>query len=236
MDIHIPKSIRNWREFAKEYAIIVIGVMTALGAEQGVEWLHWQKEVKTSRAALVEEFRVNDYYFARRLAVAPCLDRQIREAHGIISDLLAKKPPRRFTVFHTGSGSLLSDSEWQSDRASQILTHFPRSELALMSRYYALLPDMRSFTSEEGAAWRELSILQDPPPGLELSLLMHLRVSLAAAETAERLIVLNSVRQLRTSEQLGHPRFAVDPDRIKVFCTQGTEAYARYVDTHDPTK
>jgi hypothetical protein len=29
-------------EFLKEYAIIVIGVLTALAAEQAVEWLHWQ--------------------------------------------------------------------------------------------------------------------------------------------------------------------------------------------------
>jgi hypothetical protein len=30
MDIHKPKPIHNWREFLKEYAIIVLGVLTAL--------------------------------------------------------------------------------------------------------------------------------------------------------------------------------------------------------------
>jgi hypothetical protein len=29
-------------EFIKEYSIIFIGVLTALAAEQAVEWLHWQ--------------------------------------------------------------------------------------------------------------------------------------------------------------------------------------------------
>ena len=37
MDVHKPKPIRNWREFLKEYAIIVIGVLTALAAEQAAE-------------------------------------------------------------------------------------------------------------------------------------------------------------------------------------------------------
>ena len=42
MDIHKPKPWHNVREFLKEYVIIVIGVLTALGAEQTVEWLHWR--------------------------------------------------------------------------------------------------------------------------------------------------------------------------------------------------
>ena len=42
MDIHKPKPWHGVREFLKEYVIIVVGVLTALGAEQGVEWLHWR--------------------------------------------------------------------------------------------------------------------------------------------------------------------------------------------------
>ena len=39
-------SIRNWREFLKEYAIIVIGVLTALLAEQAVQSIEWQHKVR----------------------------------------------------------------------------------------------------------------------------------------------------------------------------------------------
>ena len=42
MDIHKPKPWHGVREFLKEYVIIVVGVLTALAAEQGVEWLRWQ--------------------------------------------------------------------------------------------------------------------------------------------------------------------------------------------------
>ena len=42
MDIHKPKPWHSFREFLKEYLIIVVGVLTALGAEQAVEWLHWR--------------------------------------------------------------------------------------------------------------------------------------------------------------------------------------------------
>jgi len=33
MDIHKPKPWHGWREFLKEYGIIVLGVLTALGLE-----------------------------------------------------------------------------------------------------------------------------------------------------------------------------------------------------------
>lgn len=42
MEIHKPKPWHTVREFLKEYAIIVLSVITALAAEQAVEWLNWQ--------------------------------------------------------------------------------------------------------------------------------------------------------------------------------------------------
>jgi len=52
MDIHKPKPWRGVREFLKEYVIIVVGVMTALGAEQGAEWLHWRHLTQQNMARL----------------------------------------------------------------------------------------------------------------------------------------------------------------------------------------
>jgi hypothetical protein len=71
MEIHKPKPIHNWREFLKEYAIIVIGVLTALAAEQAVEWLHWQGEVKAARQAIFAEMATNSKFFTSRLASRP---------------------------------------------------------------------------------------------------------------------------------------------------------------------
>ena len=36
--VEIHKPPRNWRGFLKEYAVIVIGVLTALAAQQAAEW------------------------------------------------------------------------------------------------------------------------------------------------------------------------------------------------------
>ena len=57
--IHKPKPWHGIREFLKEYVIIVVGVLTALGAEQGVEWAHRETEVREARAALHAEMSIS---------------------------------------------------------------------------------------------------------------------------------------------------------------------------------
>ena len=57
MDIHKPKPFHNWREFLKEYGIIVLGVLTALGLEQAIESWHERQQVEETREAIDSELR-----------------------------------------------------------------------------------------------------------------------------------------------------------------------------------
>ena len=59
MDIHKPKPWHGWREFLKEYVIIVVGVLTALAGEQLVETIHRNTELAETREALREEIAHN---------------------------------------------------------------------------------------------------------------------------------------------------------------------------------
>jgi hypothetical protein len=202
MEIHKPKPVHNWREFLKEYAIIVLGVATALAAEQAVEWLHWQGEVKAARQAIHAEMANNNGSFVRRIAIAPCMKKQAGEAERILDDLEAKRPPGRFTVFHPGNGMLINDSEWQSERSAQSLTHFPREELAQMGRYYAQKGRIEGWTTDENTAWQELGALRHPPKDIAAGDLLRLRAALGTVREAERNIVLNATRELNLSRQL----------------------------------
>jgi hypothetical protein len=73
MDIHKPKPWHGVREFLKEYVIIVIGVLTALAAEQGVEWLHWRQQVRTTEERLLPEVQRNLLDLSERVVERPCL-------------------------------------------------------------------------------------------------------------------------------------------------------------------
>jgi hypothetical protein len=75
MDIHKPKPWRSVREFLKEYAIIVVGVLTALAAEQSVEAFHWRHKVAEAEHAMRLELLNDDLPQAfTRLAVSACVD------------------------------------------------------------------------------------------------------------------------------------------------------------------
>src|SRR5436853_6839086 len=61
MEVHTPKTApHSWRAFLREYVIIVIGVLTALTAEQSVGWLHRYQTRRQLEEDLRQEIRMND--------------------------------------------------------------------------------------------------------------------------------------------------------------------------------
>jgi hypothetical protein len=235
MDIHKPKSVHSWREFLKEYAIIVLGVATALAAEQAVEWLHWQGEVKAARQAIYAEIATNSYnLFSHRLGFTRCFERQADEAGRILDDLEAKRPPGRLTTFHTSYSSALRDSDWQSERSAGSLTHFPRDELALIGRYYAVFGRVDGWTVDERDAWRTLSVLRHPPKEIAAGDLLRLRAALMTARDTQGLIVLNSARELRLTRQLGIAVAPLEPAAVEKFCALDQEEYQKYLQSYEP--
>ena len=78
MDIHKPKPWHGVRDFLKEYVIIVIGVLTALAAEQAVVKLHSAHVIETAETAMRIELADDDGPQAFvRLAITPCLRRDL---------------------------------------------------------------------------------------------------------------------------------------------------------------
>lgn len=229
MDVHKPHPIRHWRELLTEVGVIVLSVCIALAGEQAVEWLHWQGEVKVARQAIQREIAVNSGTFARRIAIAPCLKRQYNEAEGIIDDLEAGREPRRFTVFHPGNEILISDSEWQSERSAQSLTHFPREELALMGSYYAQKGRFENWIAEQNAAWQNLDALRHPPKNVAAGDLLRLRAALATIRETERSVVLNATRLLGVSSRLGITSIPGVGRMVEKFCTLDEDAFNRYL-------
>ncbi|MBV9549478.1 MAG: hypothetical protein JO256_07375 [Alphaproteobacteria bacterium] len=223
MEIHKPKPIHNWREFLKEYAIIVLGVATALAAEQAVEWLHWQSEVGAARKALREEIATIDGFYLRRIAIAPCIAKQEQEIKAILDGLDGKGKVALLSSFRNAVGLPMVDSEWQSQRSAQVLTHFPHAELALMNRYYSVLPMMAATFDAESAAWSELSIFQSPQNHLTPSDIARLRGQLNRAQRTEYGTILFAYRMLKVSDQLGVSRPKIPSDYADRICSQSED-------------
>jgi hypothetical protein len=209
----------------KELGTIALGVGVALAAEQGVEWWHWHQEVATARKTLLAEIAANDVLIARRVILRPCMERQILEAEAIIGDLEAKRPPRSYTALHTGIEQLYNDSQWQSERASQVLTHFPDQELALMASHYATLEPFRLWMDHEGYAWADLSVLRNPPANLTGTDFLRLRASLSIARRMNAITARRAESTLGISRKLGLAPPPPEPLRVEKFCSLSDSEY-----------
>lgn len=230
-----PKPHRDWRALLTELAIVVVGVCLALAAQQAADWLRWRDQVTKARQAIFAEMAVNGRdVFASRIAITPCMERQIAEADAILSALESKQVSGKLTNFRIGSPRVISDNAWQSERESQSLTHFPRAELALMSLYYARLDDFHSRVNEERIAWQQLSVLQNPPAEITVSDLIRLRGELVTAQNMQGFISLNAQRMLVLTRKLGVAVPATDPARVKNFCTMSTLDEQRLLKATEP--
>jgi hypothetical protein len=74
MEVHKPKLVANWRDLLKEWGIIVLGVLTALFAEQAVQSIDWRHKVDAALADMNNELSSGDGPQAyQRLAIHDCV-------------------------------------------------------------------------------------------------------------------------------------------------------------------
>ena len=121
MDIHKPKPWHGVREFLKEYVIIVVGVLTALGAEQAVEWLHWRHEIADSRQALGVELANNLRAVRSIEGENACIRARLDTLQAWANGQGARPPgPVLSPVFF-----FISNTTWEVTNSAQALAHFP---------------------------------------------------------------------------------------------------------------
>jgi hypothetical protein len=162
MGIHKSKPWRDWREFTWEIAIVVIGVLLALGAGQAVETLNWRGEVAAERQALRREVRDNLAVAGYRVSQRPCIDRRLaqlaeifrRQATGAPLGLRARftRPP----VWGATTGS------WDIALAGQALGHMPLKEKLAFSSAFSSYRKFSQLREQEDEIWRRLGALDHP--------------------------------------------------------------------------
>lgn len=149
MEIHKPKSWHGWREFLKEYGIIVVGVLTALAAEQLVESLHSDLKVRRAEAAMRLELAENDGAQAyARVLVSNCLEEQIKRVH----DGAGKLPPeelRKLAADYTPPYRTWDSEAWRVVVASDTGTSMGPDRLVAWSSPYRMMPYLTEANERE---------------------------------------------------------------------------------------
>ena len=156
MEIHKPKALHGWREFVSEIGIIVVGVLIALAAEQGVEWLHWREVVALERKSLDGEVAFHWTALHSRAEMQPCVDRRLAELAALIARRDAGKPLGRLGPVGRPMYFGEDRSAWQMAVADQSLLHMSP---ALRGRYAGTMNSYDIFigtANDERTAWLSL--------------------------------------------------------------------------------
>jgi hypothetical protein len=149
MDVRKPKLVRNWREFLKEYAIIVIGVLTALLAEQAVQSLEWHQKIDAAVADMNNELSAGDGPQAySRIAIHDCVASRL---DGLRSSI---ERGDRSTSHNLIANFWLPNRTWDSlareaATASDVSAHLPHDRMLQYRIAYEMVPDMQRLAEKE---------------------------------------------------------------------------------------
>jgi len=156
LEIHKPKAWHGWREFLKEYAIIVVGVLTALVAEQAAEAFHDREVVRSGEEALHENYARFVQYSAELDEENTCMAARVGELRTILDraadthrlPAIARIPepyPRPWEI-----------DTWQAMVAAQAAPHIPRDRVVLYSRIARSGDDIFAAQDQRTGDWGSL--------------------------------------------------------------------------------
>lgn len=164
MDIHKPKPVRNWHEFLKEYAIIVVGVLTALAAEQAVENWRDHRRAQDARGHIHAEIASDLVRLRYRAATEDCITRRLDDVKRLIAASTAGNPPKQALWIGTPLAYAMLDGRYKAATQSGAVSLFDDQEQADYAALYGYFSIYYELTVAEQRAWADLRMLEETPP------------------------------------------------------------------------
>lgn len=173
----------GWAALGWELAIVVLGVLIALGAQQWADNRSWAARVDASRDALRDELAQHYRWSVEWRAVFPCMEGQIDRLQArVLASGAALDPAPVFTNAHFSFVIRLPSKEYASsvydaalaDGVAQRFEPALRRELGL---HYAQVDFIEAMTRQNNADYQELFGLGRPvplDPGVRFELLRTL--------------------------------------------------------------
>jgi hypothetical protein len=155
---HAP--IKNWREFAKEVGIIVLGVLIALGGEQAVEALHHRAEVREAREALNEELGWNFASLKQSFDLSRCATARLDELERWQKSSQAGRPVRFSRPIAIVPEVAFRTSVWRVTTGDAV-SRMPLHERTTYARLYDAIDLTQQQRSIVTNSWVDLILFQN---------------------------------------------------------------------------
>lgn len=114
MEIHEPKPFQNWQAFLRDYVVIVLAIVTALGVVQTIRAIHHHDQVQEMRGALVTEMKGNVDAAKYILAQMPCTTRRLDELHRWIVSSQEGRPVKLLRTPEGPQSLIFRESTWHA--------------------------------------------------------------------------------------------------------------------------
>ncbi len=216
MDIHKPKPWHGWREFLKEYLIIVVGVLTALGAEQVVAKARDAQLAQETRATARAELKGTFAAFANRRATQTCIDRRLDEVARLLaaSERPDYRPP---TWIGRPQEAVYSSASWDAAAQGGRVALLSQNEQAAFGKVYSGLHDLAGLQRDEQKAWADIRQLEDQPH-LDPQMRASVRSALQQARLANWNVRVDFEQSAVMAERLGVATKGLHPGGSPSIC------------------
>jgi hypothetical protein len=201
MHFHLPKPLHGWREFAGEVGIIVIGVLIALGAEQALETIHGNRQVREFRGAVDHEISYDLGSYKQRLMLGPCVRARLAELDHVIASDRAGRPIEMHGLSRWPVSFSLRMSVW-TGRTGEVEARMPLQTRLAYASIYDDLANYDVHRVDERIAWQELGEFDDARD-LSNSDLMRLRGIVSKLRWLDAIIVANWPEEAERGQALG---------------------------------
>ena len=168
MRFRFPEQLHGWRRFFKDYAIVVLGVLTALALEQAVASAHDRRLGREAREAIHAEMQDNLDRVAYRARHSACNKRRLDEIEALLRSWDSDDAfPAGLKIGFPGTVAL-ANQRWQANLASGRFSEESREEQADQAGLYTLIHVIDTLEHKEVDQWIKLRTLELGSRGISL--------------------------------------------------------------------
>jgi hypothetical protein len=211
MHFHVPKSLHGWREFLREYAIVVLGVLTALGLEQAVSSAHERRLAREAHEAIDGELQVDLDRVAYRARFQACDEKRLDDIEALLSNWHGDNAfPAGLHVGFPGNVGLV-DQRWQANLSSGRFSEQSAEEQAEQASIYTTIHVIGAAEATETTDWAQLRTLELGSEALTPASKPMIAEALAGARGEAEVLGRLTAFFLRRTRQAGPGRPGMRP-------------------------
>ena len=191
----------GWSAVAWELAIVTLGVLIALGAQQVVDDIHWRGEMRDFRTAVRAEISDDLATYPYRRDQNRCMTARLDELQRWLDGWRAGRPQRLTGPIAMPTSLVIRTTVWDS-RDPQTVSRMPLDEKLEYGSLYTEFANAEVHRLDERAAWVALGDY-DGATELDHQDLMRLQGLITRARLRLRRITTNSDRFIKKAATLG---------------------------------